>query len=535
MAQPVDKGGRQRKAVVMRGKSGYSGTPRGNQRCLQPVIGVMYLKRIPRKRGIRLTGALLSILFSLLSPLGAGQEYNLPEMGDPSGSLLSPVEEKRLGQAFMRSVKRSMKVIATPMMTSYIQSLGDRLVQHSEAPGREFHFFLVDSPQINAFAGPGGFIGVNTGLVIITESESELASVVSHEIAHVTQNHLLRTFNSVRQLSLPATALAIAAVVLGAATNNAQAGLAAATGLQAGVAQAQINFTRANEIEADAVGIHTLAEAGFDPQAMADFFERMGKATRLYDNGKVPEFLRTHPVTPNRTAAARARAAQYPYRQRPDSLRYHLFRATLKALDFSSPKAAVKHFSRTLKERRYRNEEGERYGYVLALIADQNYREANRQLKMLLDKRPDQIEYIVAHALLLKHSGNAEEALDVTRKALELYPGDYPLSMFYAQALIDQQHPKEALRVLEELLRGRPQDELLFKLLAQAASDAGKPNLARQYLAEYYYLSGALEPAIQQLNIALRSPATSDYQVAQMTARLHELEEEKAALVKRRQ
>jgi predicted Zn-dependent protease len=475
----------------------------------------------------------LLLLFSIVAPVGYSQEYNLPELGDPSGNLLSPTEEKRLGQAFMRSVKRAMKVIATPIMTSYIQSLGDRLVEQSEAPGRAFHFFLVDSHEVNAFAGPGGFIGINTGLVIITESESELASVVAHEIAHVTQNHLVRTFDAVRQLSLPATALAIAAVVLGAATNNPEAGLAAATGLQAGVAQRQINFTRANEEEADAIGIHTLAEAGFDPQAMADFFERLGKASRLYDSGQVPEFLRTHPVTPNRTASARARAAQYPYKQRPDSLRYHLFRATLQVLNFNTSKQAVKHFRDTLAGHRYRNEDGQRYGYLLALIANEDYKEAGKQLKILLQKRPDQIAYIVAQALLLKHSGHPEEALKVTRNALELYPGNYPLSMFYAQALLDQEHPEEALKLLEELLRGRLQGELLFKLLAEAASGAGKVNLARQYLAEYYYLSGALEPAIQQLNIALRSHAISDYQSAQMTARLHELKEEEAELKKR--
>lgn len=497
----------------------------------------MNSKYYQRKQAARtISGvAALIFLFSTLVPASYAQEYNLPEMGDPSGILLSPTEDKRLGQAFMRSVKRSMKVIATPLMTAYIQSLGDRLVEQCGAPGRSFHFFLVDSHEVNAFAGPGGFIGVNTGLVIITESESELASVVAHEIAHITQNHLVRTFDAVRQMSLPATALAIAAVVLGAATSNPEAGLAAATGLQAGVAQRQINFTRAHEEEADAIGIRTLADAGFDPQAMADFFERLGKASRLYDSGQVPEFLRTHPVTPNRTASARARAAQYPYKQRPDSLRYHLFRTTLQALNFGTSRQAVKHFRDTLTGHRYRNEEAQRYGYVLALIANKNYAEADKQLKILLQKRPDQIAYIVAQALLLKHSGNAEESLKVTRNALKLYPGDYPLSIFYAQALLDQGHPDEALKLLEELLRGSAQDELLFKLLAQAASDTGKVNLGRQYLAEYYYLSGALEPAIQQLNIALRSQAISDYQSAQMTARLHELEEEAAELKKRRQ
>jgi predicted Zn-dependent protease len=483
-------------------------------------------------RNIPLVGLLTLLL--CLPPAGYGQAFNLPEMGDPSGNLLSPAEDERLGQAFMRSVNRSMRVITTPLLTAYVQSLGDRLVEHSSEPGRSFHFFLVDDPTVNAFAGPGGFIGVNTGLVTTSQSESELAAVVAHEIVHVTQNHLLRTFNAVRQVSLPATALAIAALVLGAATDNMDAGLGAATAIQAGVAQRQINFTRAHEEEADSLGIQILAAAGFDPQAMATFFERLGESSRLYDSGQLPEFLRTHPITSNRIAEARARADQFPYRQRPDSLNYHLFRATLKVLSFDNAKKAVAFFHDTLTGRRYRNEEGQRYGYVLALIADRQFGEAKEQLNVLLKKRPDHIAYIVAHALLLKDSKRPKEALKVTRTGLELHPGNYPLSVFYAQMLLHHGQAKEALTVLEKQLAGRSQDSTLFKLLAQAAGDTGNTSLGHQYLAEYYYLSGALEPAIQQLEIALRDRSVSDFRLAKMTARMQDMKEELAELRKRK-
>ena len=327
-------------------------------------------------------------LFTLLMPAGYADRLALPEIGDPSGNLLSPTQERRLGQAFMRSIRASQPVIDDPLMNSYIQRLGEQLVAASDAAGRNFHFFLIDSPQINAFAGPGGYIGIYSGLVTTTESESELASVVAHEIAHVTQNHLIRSFDAAKRMSLPMAALAIAALVLGAATDNAAAGVAAATGIQAGMAQRQINFTRSNEEEADSFGIQALAQADFDPQAMATFFDRMGKATRLYDNGQMPEFLRTHPVTSNRIADARGRAGAYPYRQRPESLDYHLLRARLRGLEFPTPKAAVTFFRGTLDSHRYRNEEAERYGYVLALTANRQHEVAKGQLNELLRQRP---------------------------------------------------------------------------------------------------------------------------------------------------
>lgn len=475
----------------------------------------------------------LTLLLASLVADSYAQGIALPDIGSPSGNLLSPAEEKRLGQAFMRSVRGSMRVIDQPLMSAYIQSIGNHLVSNSNAQGRTFYFFLVDSPQVNAFAGPGGYIGINTGLVTTTESESELASVIAHEIAHVTQNHLVRTFDAVRQMSMPATALAIAALVLGAASGNTEAGLAAATGLQAGVAQRQINFTRAHEEEADSIGIKALAESDFDPQAMAAFFGRMGKATRLYDSGQLPEYLRTHPISSNRLADAQARADQYPYRQTPDSLHYHLLRSTLQVLEFKTPKEAVEHFHDTLRDRRFRNEDGQRYGYVLALIADEQYAEAAKQLKILARKNPEEIAYIATEALLLKKSGQPEKGLQVLRDGLDLYPGNYPLSVYYAQALLDEGLAADALKLVEQQLRGRPDDGQLNKLAARAAGDSGQNNLAHQYMAEYYYQSGALEPAIQQLEIALREKGISEFRSAQMTARLDLMNEEMEELKQR--
>lgn len=426
----------------------------------------------------------------------------------------------------MRSVRATQLVVADPMMNAYIESLGQRLAAASNNQERAFHFFLIDSPEVNAFAGPAGYIGINTGLITVTESESELASVIGHEIAHVTQNHLFRTFDSIQRMSLPATALAITALVIGAATKQTDAGLAIATGVQAGMAQSQINFTRAHEEEADSLGIETLSRAGFDPQAMPVFFERMAKATRLYTSGSLPEFLLTHPVTSNRIADARGRAGAYGYRQTPDSLEYHLVRAALKSGQFRSPKEAVTHFQETLNTHRYRNEESQRYGYALALIADRQFDKAQKQVDTLLRTRPEQIAYIDLQSQLLEKRGSLKEAQLVIQDGLDLYPGNRVLSLRSASLLLDIGAPQQALTLVEEQLQGRPDDEQLYRLAARAAGDSGQITLGHQYMAEYYYHSGELESAIRQLEIALKDDTLDYYRSARITARLKSLQDE---------
>lgn len=463
------------------------------------------------------------------------QSQALPEIGDPSGSVITPADEQRLGQAFMRSIRGSMKVVDDPVMTAYIQRLGNQLVENSDGRGSKFHFFLVDDPKVNAFAGPAGYIGVYTGLILASQSESELASVISHEIAHVTQRHLVRTFDAVNRLNLPATALAIAALVIGAASNNPDAGIAAATGLQAGMIQAQINFTRAHEQEADRIGIGTLAAAGFDPAAMPVFFSRMGKANQLYDSGKLPEFLQTHPVTSKRIAESFDRAGAFPYRQHQDSLEYSLLRARLRQAKFDDSAEAVAFFQNTLEEGRYRNREAQSYGYLMALMANRQYDDAGNELKKLLQAHPQQVDYRIAEARLADLRKQPQRSLTILADALRESPGNYPLTLFYAQALLDHGKPAQALQLLEPQLQGHDQDVRLYKLLARGAGESGKKSLGHAYLAEYYYSSGQPESAMQQLQIALRDRDMDYYLNARISARLKEIREEVTELRKREQ
>jgi predicted Zn-dependent protease len=475
---------------------------------------------------------LVLLFFSSTVPTWA-DNIQLPEMGDPSGSLMTPIQEQRLGQAFMRSIRKNMDVETDPLMADYIQSLGAKLVSKSPAAGQPFNFFLINDPVVNAFAGPAGHIGIYSGLVLATETESELASVVAHEIAHASQRHLARTFDEANRMSLPMAALALAAIVVGSQMDSGELAEAASVGLQAGMLQHQINFTRANENEADRVGIQILADSDLDPRAMPVFFERMGRATQFY-GVELPEFLRTHPVTTNRIADSRGRAEAYPYRHHPEDVRYYLLRAALRERQFKDPAEAVEFFSKTLADGRHRNESGQRYGYVRALMRARNYPQARAEMDKLLAEDPRQIAYIITSAQLSLQSGQARQALSSLEAALQLFPDNYPLGITYAQIQLNQGMPQKAATTLNAIVYTHPHDAQLYQLLSQAAGDAGQTNQAHEYLAEYHYLSGNLEPAIQQLQIALQDRDTELYRSARMAARLRLFQDELAEL-KRRQ
>jgi predicted Zn-dependent protease len=466
---------------------------------------------------------------ALTSPVRA-LDLALPDMGASSDAVMTPISEQRLGKAFIRSVRQSMRVLDEPLVTDYIQNLGRQLAAGTEGAGLSFTFFVVDDPLVNAFAGPGGYIGVYSGLILTAESESELAAVLAHEIAHVTQRHLMRSVEDQRLAWGPAAALLIAAAILGSQVSP-DAGLAAALGAQAAVVQHQINFTRENEQEADRIGIAALAAAGYEPHAMPAFFERLSKSSRVYENN-APEFLRTHPVTTNRIADSLNRADRVGYRQRKDSLRYHLVRAYLREQSLRPPARAVEHFTGTLSEQRHTSEDGERYGLALALTHDGRFDKAREQAQLLLRSKPNEPAYVLLDAEIDLRSGRAADALRKLTPALRLQPSSYPLLMGQAEAAMAAGQPGEAITALDKAARQRPDDSHIQRLLSDAYGKRGDRFGAHRHLAEHLYLSGQLEPTIRQLEIALRQPDLSFYQSAELEARLSEVKAEFDALKK---
>jgi len=467
--------------------------------------------------------------FSLIgSAVQATDRDQLPNLGDISGNLMTPAQEFRLGQAFMRQVRASERLLDDPLLDEYLTRLGRRLVANSDAEGRNYSFFYVDDPVVNAFAGPAGHIGIHTGLFLTTETESELAAVLAHEIAHVTQQHLFRTWHAANQMSVPQAAVILAAIVLGAAVGG-DAAQAAAMGGQASLIQKQIDFTRANEQEADRIGIALLANTGFEPRAMPAFFSRMERATRTYSS-KLPEFLRTHPVTTNRIADSLGRADAYSYRQPTDEQDYLLARAILRARQYGSPDEAVLAFKHNLEDGRHRSKLAEQYGYAITLTASHDYKTAREVVDSLLAQQPDSPAFVIASANIYSKTRQTDKAINQITKLLELKPNHYPLNITLADMLLEAGRPEQAYQQLKKQLVQDDTRSKTYELLTRAAKETSRDMESHEYLAEYYYQKGATESAVLQLEIALRQKNLSFYDQSRLESRLNLMKEELEAL-----
>lgn len=473
-----------------------------------------------------LSRALMSAILAL-APLMPAHALNtrLPDLGNSAGNLMTPKAERELGQAFMRNVRKNQAVLDDPLTDDYIQDLGHHLLKNGLADGQPFHFFVIDNHEINAFAGPGGYIGTNTGLIQTTETESELAAVLAHETAHVIQHHLMRAWEAASNLSIPNAAVLLAAIAVGVVAGG-DAGLATASAGQAALIQEQINFTRANEQEADRIGIDILAKAGFDANAMPAFFSRMGKATRVYAS-KLPEFLRTHPVTTRRIADALGRAGNYPYKTPRDDLRYQLLKVRLRQRDERLPQVSIAAQKRLLKEGRYRNRLAAQYELALLLLKAEKTGEADRILAELLRRRPEIPEFIITKARTETRLGKGRIALERLHKALVSHPAGHALNLAYADQAIHLGQYELAAHQLKQYLEYSPDDPKLYALLARATGETGDTLLAHKYQAEHHYLNGDLDEAILQLELALKTPKLSFYDSSAIESRLEKLRREK--------
>ncbi|MBK1719893.1 M48 family metalloprotease [Thiocystis violacea] len=478
------------------------------------------------KSSHRLRQALVAA--SVLALIGAsparGLDFDLPDMGSSADSIMTTGAEARLGKAFMRSVREALPVLDDPLLTDYVESLGATLLTADRLAASPFNFFVIDQPVVNAFAGPGGNIGVYVGLILAAETESELAAVMAHEIAHVTQRHLMRGVENQNKAIVPATALLIAAAILGAQV-SADAGVAAIAGIQAATLQRQINFTRDNEQEADRLGIATLSKAGFDPYAMPGFFERLARSSRVYENN-APEFLLTHPVNTNRIADALGRADDVGARQRPDSLRFQLARAKLRGHAYKRPEQAVAHFRETLREGRHRDETAERYGYALALERAGKLAEAEELTAKLLAAHPSLPEFIILEAQLDMRQGRLDQAIKNLAQAIGLSSDNWPLRVAHAEMLMKAGRHDKAIDELTTVARLRPGNALLYDRLEQASFKSGNQAATHRFRAERLYAEGDTEPAIRQLEIALRQRDIPYHEAARIQARLDAWKEE---------
>ena len=443
----------------------------------------------------------------------------LPDLGDASQSALSPAQERKLGEGIMGQIRADPAYLDDPEVADYLNALGYRLVSNSPDPAGPFEFFAISDSSINAFALPGGFVGVHSGLIQIAQSESELASVMSHEIAHVTQRHIARLIAAQQRAGL--ASMAALAVAILAARSNSQVSAAAIAAAQAGAIQSQLNFTREHEREADRIGLQVMEKSGFDVHAMPVFFERLQKATRVYENG-APSYLRTHPLTYERIADIQSRIEGIPFRQVPDSLEFQLVRARLSARDGNS-REVVANFDRLLSEHKFGTEAAARYGLVIALLRAGDRVRARKEMALLLGLKAKSAMIDALAAQTLISGGEVEKGLATYRDSLRANPSRKALIYGYADALIAANKAADAIQFLSGRGDGRTADPQLYEFQARAYTAMGKQLLQHRALAEVYALRGNLPAAIVQLQIAQKAGDGDFYQKSSVEARLKEL------------
>jgi len=466
-------------------------------------------------------------------PVVAGASaQTLPDLGDSSQTNFSPMQERKLGETIIRQLRASGAYINDPEINDYLNELGHRLVAASKDVKQDFEFFGVPDPQVNAFALPGGYVGVHTGLTLLTQTESELAGVLAHEITHVTQHHMARALNAQRDsmlMSLAGLALAILAA-RGSGASSGDRASAAMAATQALTLQNQLNFTRENEYEADRIGFQRLDAGGFDVTAMATFMERMQRAFRFVE-GNAPTYLRTHPITYERIAEAQGRAEGHPYRQVTSSLDFHLVRALVRSYQ-GDAKDAVAFFDDALAERKYNSEAAVHYGLVASLLRQRDYMRAKKELAILEKLVPQHpmVDAIAGHVML--DSGDIDGAIRRFEAGVNRYPNKMQLVYDYPEALLKAKRPAEAAAFAEAQLTRFPNDGPLHQVAARAYAEQNMRLLEHQHQGEFYAWAGNLPLAITQFELAAKAGDGNFYQVSVVEMRLRKLRAEQADLKK---
>ena len=460
-------------------------------------------------------------------PQNAPLPAPLPDLGDASESTLSRAAERALGRETMRSARAQGAVLDDPEVNDYLQTLGQRLVAADPTINEKFEFFAVGASEINAFALPGGHVGVNTGLILAAQSESELASVLAHEISHVSQHHIARQYAAQTRAGYASLAAMLLAIIAG---GRGDVAIAAITGTNAAQAQAAINYTREHEHEADRVGFTLLERAGFDPRAMASFFERLQQQTRVLD-GNAPVWLRTHPLTQTRIAEAQDRAFDKTYRQVPDSQEFQMVRALLRSYEGDAAQAVAR-LAAELKEGRYRDRTAARYGHAAALLRAKDLVRAKTEVDTLErdGMRHPMIEAL--SGLILQQSRDYAGAIARYEAALKRYPDHLQLVYDYPRTLLLAGDPARAVRFAEDRLLRRTDDGDLHQMAAEGYAALGQPMQSHYHQGEYYAAQGNTKGAIEQLELATRMRG-GDYRVMLIAeSRLRELREQQREILK---
>lgn len=464
---------------------------------------------------------LCSLLVTLLSSAVHAQsrEIRLPALGDASSGIVSPQQEYDLGRAWLRMFRSRVPTYDDPIMQHYLEELLHELSVHSELENPELELVLVPNPTMNAFAVPGGVVGVHTGLFTHATSEDQLASVLAHELAHISQRHFARGIDNQRRSTIATMGGLLAGIIL-AATAGGDAGMAAITATQAAAMQSSLRYSRQHEQEADRLGMDTLYRSGRNPAATADMFERMMHSMR-YSGHRPPEFLLTHPLTESRIADARNRVNRYPQREYEEQVDYYLMKARARLSLASNPGAAVQYFRGALAGES-RSDEAMQYGLVIALLAANRLDEAQQELEFLQAHHSHLLYQMAAVELLLKQ-GEIDAAIAAATQLTERYPNHYPLSALLAEMYWQSNRYSEAEAVYLRLTRTRSTDPHVWYQLAEVRGLAGNISGVHLARAEYYVLNGIFDRAREHYGYAMRLLSGDFRQTAIIEQKLRDL------------
>ncbi|TQV77492.1 M48 family metallopeptidase [Aliikangiella marina] len=464
--------------------------------------------------------ALLAGLYGFCSAVTAAE---LPDIGSSSSQVFSLVDEQALGDDYMRQLRAIAPIVNDAEINDYIQHLGFKLVENNpNAQDRQFSFFVIRERTINAFALPGGYIGIHTGLITKSQTESELASVLSHEVAHVTQRHLARRLELQNQLTIPTLAAFAAAILIASQARNSETGIGAMASAQGLAQQALINHTRSNEAEADRIGISTLYRAGFDPQGAISFFEKMQENTRY--NSNAFEFLRTHPLSRSRITDARLRANEYPTRRIRDPLKYHLIKEKVNAITTKVSPVTVERQERLFKDGKI-STPAQLYGYAIFMMRAKKFEVAEKILNNLRFSDAKQSSYAIALAQLNIERKMPSKSVPVIEKMLLQSPGNQALVETLAELYLANNQFEEARELLLSNVHMTEYAPYLLKLLAEAQEGSGRRSEVYETEGNFLLAMGDLGGARLQFEQALNVHTDDPYARSRINSQINRIRE----------
>lgn len=447
-------------------------------------------------------------------------EINLPVLGDTSSSIVSPQQEYLIGRSWLKAFRSRVPEYNDPLVTEYLENLLLNLATYSELKDTQLELIIIDNQTMNAFAVPGGVIGVHIGIFNYAKSEDQLASVLAHELAHLSQRHFARGIEERRKNASLGMGGLLAGLII-AATGNSDAGTALISASQAASLENRLRYSRSNEKEADRIGFQTIQNSGRDPRAVGQMFEQMLAAKRHAGN-QPPEFLLTHPITEKRISDAKNRMLRLPKKYYPLSETYNFIRVRTMTQNISSPKEKIKHFRHQLQNT-YFNLDPIKYGLTLALIQNRDYLEARKIINELITKEPDQFIFKYTSIELDIAAQHLHKAKQKIRELLKIRPKSFPLRFLNSMVLWKDKRYEKAIKILKDLSRERPYDPNLWFQLAEVSGLAGDISGVHLARAEYFILVGAFKRAEHQLSIAAKLLKEDFKQNAMIQQRLQDL------------